>query len=290
MFECFSNDLSAEKLDREAFKFQHKLMSHPALTLENLARIIPTLPKRQVMYSKSLLDTNADFETTFKQRPKDQTIEETIGNICVKDSYIMVSSPEVDKSFAPVYEQLLNDVDSLIKLRGVGNKAINPKLYLFIASPNSITPFHLDRYSTFLMQFRGSKQISVFPQWNEQVVTSASREAYVANTDTHLPWTEEKNRHATKFQFKPGDALHIPFVAGHHVRNGAEDVSISMSIIFNTAQTIAWRNALIFNHASRKSLAKIGMTPSRVGSSALRDQAKARLLPIAQRAIKFIKR
>jgi Cupin-like domain len=173
MFDCFSNDFSAQKLDREAFKFQHKLMGHPTLTLENLARVIPALPKKHVMYSKGLLDTGADFETTFKARPKNQTIEETIENIRVKDSYIMVSSPEVDKSFAPVYAELLNDVNRLIKMRGVGERAISPKLYLFIASPNSVTPFHLDRYSTFLMQFRGSKQISVFPQWDEQVVSAA---------------------------------------------------------------------------------------------------------------------
>jgi Cupin-like domain len=290
MFDCFSNDFSAQKLDREAFKFQHKLMGHPALTLENLARVIPALPKKHVMYSKGLLDMGADFETTFRARPKNQTIEETIENIRVKDSYIMVSSPEVDKSFAPVYAELLNDVNRLIKMRGVGSSAISPKLYLFIASPNSVTPFHLDRYSTFLMQFRGSKQISVFPQWDEQVVSAMSREAYVAYADTHLPWAQEKNQHATQFQFKPGDALHIPFVAGHHVKNGAEDVSISMSIIFNTAQTTAWRKALLFNHAARKPLARIGMTPSPVGRSAARDHAKARLLPVAQRAMKFMKR
>jgi hypothetical protein len=78
-------------------------------------------------------------------------------------------------------------------------------------------------------------------------------------------------------------------VAGHHVKNGAEDVSISMSIIFNTAQTTAWRKALLFNHAARKPLARIGMTPSPVGKSAARDHAKAHLLPVAQRAMKFIK-
>lgn len=290
MFECFSNDLPANKLDQEAFKFQHKLMGHPALSLENLARVIPALPKQQVMYSKELLDTDADFETTFRRRPKDQTIEETIENIRHKNSYIMVSSPEVDTSFAPVYADLLNDVNKLINKRGVGKHAIDPKLYLFIASPNSVTPFHLERYSTFLMQFRGSKEVSVFPQWGEHVVSAASREGYVAYADTHLPWSEDKNQHASKFNFKPGEALHIPFVAGHHVKNGADDVSISMSIIFNTAQTAAWRKALVFNHASRKMLARIGMRPSPVGKNALLDHSRARLLPIAQRAIKFLKR
>jgi hypothetical protein len=289
MFECFSSNLPANKLDREAFKFQHKLMGHPALSLENLARVIPALPKQQVMYSKGLLDTHADFETTFRKRPRDQTIEETIENIRNKDSYIMVSSPEVDSSFAPVYAQLLNDVNKLINKRGVGTHALEPKLYLFIASPSSITPFHLDRYSTFLMQFRGSKEVSVFPQWDEKVVSAASRESYVAYANTHLPWGEEKNRHASKFSFKPGDALHIPFVAGHHVKNGAEDISISMSIIFNTAQTAAWRKALVFNHASRKILSRIGMEPPSVGSSALLDHSRARLLPIAQRAMKLIR-
>lgn len=288
--QCFDDDMAQDQLDKAAFKFTHKLMGHPALSLENLARVLPALPSGHVMYSKGLLKLNDDFEATFKERPADRSLEETIENIRVSDSYIMVSQPEIDDSFKSVYRQLIDDVQTLMKKNGVSNTVIDPKLFLFIASPNSITPFHIDRYSTFLMQFRGSKEVTVFPQWDERVVSAANREAYVAYSNTKLPWTEETDQLGTTFTFSPGEALHIPFIAGHHVRNGSSDVSISMSIIFNTEQSIAWRDALRFNHMTRKYFGPIGMTPSAVGRSDLRDSTKAQLLKATQQVKRILRR
>ncbi len=277
MLTCFDDSMATGKLDREAFTVRHKLMGHPSLSMENLARVLPTLPKNQVMFSKTRLDNGDDFETTFRSRPRGHSIEETLETIRTSSSYIMVQSPEVDKSFAGLYRDLKSDVETLMKLRGVGNKAVSPKLYLFIASPNAVTPFHIDRYSTFLLQFQGSKTVSVFPQWDERVVASPDREAYVNYHRTHLPWTREIEALGVPFEFKPGDALHIPFVAGHHVRNGSGDVSISMSIIFNTAESMAWRRALCLNDHVRPALTRLGMPPAPVGRNKFRDYAKARL-------------
>lgn len=289
MFDCFGKDADAERLDREAFKFQHKLLGHPALSLENLARVIPSLPKSSVMYSKGLLKNGDDFETTFSKRPQDRSIEETIENIRVSDSYIMVSSPEADASFAPLHKELIADVEVLMRSRGVGHAAVDPKLFLFIASPNSVTPFHIDRYSTFLLQFRGSKQVTVSSPWDERVVTAPHCEAYVAYKNTRLPWSSAMDEHSTTFDFRPGDALHIPFAAGHHVRNGGEDISISMSIIFNTRQSMAWRGALNFNHRARRVLARVGMAPAPVGVSPARDLAKSLVWSSAVRVSKSLK-
>lgn len=288
MSSCFGDGADPRSLDRVAFKFQHKLIGHPALSLENLARVLPALPKENVMYSKGLLKNGDDFEQTFRTRPQDRSLEETIENIRVSDSYIMVSTPEIDASFAPLHKQLVADVEVLMKGHGVGGIALDPKLYLFIASPNSITPFHIDRYCTFLMQFRGSKKVCVFPQWDERVVSAQDCEADMAYKSTRLPWSVDREALATSFDFRPGEALHIPFMAGHHVRNGSEDVSISMSIIFNTRQSKAWRNALNFNYRLRRVLARMGVSPAPVGASSWRDAAKARMWSAAVKATRAL--
>jgi len=275
MSTCFADDLDNTLLDQQPFKFHHQLMGHPALSLDNLARVLPTLPQQQVMYSKGLLDVGADFESTFSKKPKDRSLEETIESIRTTDSYIMVRSPEADPSFADLYRALCSEVSALMKQRGVGTMPVDAQLYLFIASPNSVTPFHIDRYSTFLMQFRGSKQVTVSRPWDPRVVTPKDTEDYMAYVNTRLPWSPEKDAYATAFEFQPGDALHIPFMAGHHVRNGADDVSISMSIIFNTAQSTAWRHALNFNQRARKVLCRVGLGLNPVGSAPARDRAKA---------------
>jgi hypothetical protein len=39
----------------------------------------------------------------------------------------MVSSPEVDPSFAALHKQLIADVESAMRARGIGNVAVDPK-------------------------------------------------------------------------------------------------------------------------------------------------------------------
>jgi hypothetical protein len=112
--------------------------------------------------------------------------------------------------------------------------------------------------------------------WDERVVTSPDRENYVSYVSTQLPWTPEKDGVSTRYWFEPGQALHIPFVAGHHVHNGPDDVSISMSIIFNTPQTVDWRDALNFNQRARKVLRHVGLGPGPVGVNPDRDALKAK--------------
>lgn len=277
MLRCFDDSVDASLVDRGSFVCGHKLMGHPALSLESLCRVLPRLPPGQVMYATRRLATEDNFEKTFKQRPLDRSVAETIETIRESDSYIMVNSPQVDESFADIYQDLIHDVQALMWERGVGDKAISPKLYLFIASPNSVTPFHIDRYSTFLMQFRGSRWVTVSDPWDERVVTSPDRENYVSYVSTQLPWTPEKDGVSTRYWFEPGQALHIPFVAGHHVHNGPDDVSISMSIIFNTPQTVDWRDALNFNQRARKVLRRVGLGPGPVGVNPDRDATKAKL-------------
>jgi Cupin-like domain len=284
MLRSLAGSVDIDKLDRAAFQFEHRLLGHPALSLQNLARVIPALPKDRVMYSKGLLETGSDFEATFRHRPADRTLEETIEAIRVSDSYVMVRSPECDPSFADLHRQLIADVEQIMKARGVGSVAYGAQLYLFIASPNAVTPFHIDRNSTFLLQFQGSKVVSVFPQWDSRVVSDEDREAYVAHASTQLAWDASKDAVATQFHFKPGDALHIPFVAGHHVRNGSEDVSISMSIIFNTREGSAWGRALNFNHRVRPTMKRLGLAPTPVGTSQWRDRGKARLWSLVEKA------
>lgn len=275
MFNCFNRDADFGLFDKAAFKFSHRLMGHPALSMENIANVLPRL-KDRVVYSGSPFKLGDDFEGSFKNRQQEKPLEEIIDTLQVSNSYIMVSGPEVDPSFFELYREMLDDVESVMCSLRLGKQAIDAKLFLFIASPNSVTPFHIDRFSTFLFQFRGSKTVSVFPQWAECAVSSASREAYVAYSNTKLPFSPEIDALGTEFNFSPGEALHIPFIAGHHVKNGPGDVSISMSIIFNTSQSIAWRQALRFNFTARKLYKKIGMQPSPIGQSFARDLIKAK--------------
>lgn len=277
MFNCFGDDFGAVPIDREPRKFGHKLLGHPALDLGNISRLVLEHPKNKVLYSKGLLRNGDDFENAQHEHRNGLSLEETIETIRVSNSYIYVASPESDPSFKDLHRSLVGDVETVMRQRGLGQKAIDTSLHLFIASPKAFTPFHIDRYSTILMQARGNKEVCVFPSWEERVVSAVDREKYLAYSNTKLPWTDDMDTYAKRFDFSPGEAVHIPFVAGHYVRNGSDDVSISLSVVFNTDQSMAWRRTIAFNRMMRPHLGRVGMAPAPVGASPWRDSVKARL-------------
>lgn len=268
---CFADNVRPDLFDREPFLFKHKLLGHPALEMANLVRMIPTLPDWQVHSSSGKLKRSDDFERADKDHATGMTIEETLDSMKTTNSYVMVREPDRDGSFHPLYKSLLADVHGVLKACGMANQANEPKMYLFLSSPDSVTPFHIDRYTNFLMQFQGSKRISVFPKWDERVMTAAARESLVAYSGQRPVWTPEIEPFGTAYDFQPGDALHIPFVAGHHVRNGPDEVSISLSLFFKTDENLRLTDAMVFNDMLRRR----GIDLRGVGQSPVRDHLKA---------------
>jgi hypothetical protein len=279
MYKYLEQDIDPINLDEKPFCFKHKLLGHPALELENLSNVLVNLPENQVMYSKGLNDLNANFDRAHIDQKNNLTIEETIQNIKSSNSYIMVRCPEKDPSFKELHKELIQDVESVMRFKGVGNQAIEPKLYLFIASPNAFTPFHIDRYSTFLFQFRGTKEVAVYPQWDESIIPHDVRENFADFGPRRPEWKQETDHLATKFNFKPGEGLHIPFISGHYIKNGAEDVSISMSIIFRTQESQMWQNAMAVNNRLRTKLNKVGINVNPVGTHRGKDEFKNLMYP-----------
>lgn len=277
MFDAFSNDFSSVLIDKAPLKFGHKLVGHPAMSLSNISRVILSHPKNKVHHSKGLLKNGDDFENAQELHGNGLSLEQTIETIRTSDSYIYVASAELDASFKDLHRELVGDIEKMTLAQGLGSQAIDTALYLFIASPNAFTPFHIDRYSTILMQARGNKEVCIFPSWDERIVSSPDREQYLAYNKTKLPWSAEMDQHAKRFDFSPGEAVHIPFAAGHYVRNGSDDVSISLSIVFNTDQSMAKRRIIGFNHMARPHLARLGLSPAPVGASPWRDSVKANL-------------
>ncbi len=264
-------------LDRRAFVFGHTLEDHPALSLRNLSEALPALPREQVFHSSGRLSEADDFDNAHKQYRPRQSLEEALEDLRNTDAYIMVRQPEAHASFRPVYEALCSDVSSMATGAGIRAELDDAMLYLFIASPGSVTPFHIDRYSTCLMQVRGRKEVVVYPPWDERVVADEDAEHYFAQTGRRPEWREAAAPLGERFAFSPGQALHIPFAAGHHVRNGQEDVSISLSIIFKTTQSRRLMQALLFNHYLRRYASRLGMKPGRVAMDAAGVAAKAAL-------------
>lgn len=274
MYKIFNSDIDTSLLDKISFKFQQRLFEDPALKLENIRKTIPEIKKDLIYFSGRKMRKDEDFEHAITEGRKDRPIEEIIENLATSNAYIMIREPESHHAFRKLHHDLVEDITKTIKTRGHGTSAIDPRSYLFISSPSSITPFHFDRASNFLFQIAGSKEVTTFPTMDERVITQLEYESHFEREGGAVKWKPQSESLGTTHHCGPGDALHIPFAAGHHVKNGPE-VSVTLSIFFNDTRTQTQINAMKFNHRVRKKARYLSDSLSAVGKNHTIDYMKS---------------
>ena len=104
--------------------------------------------------------------------------------------------------------------------------------FIFVSSPDAVTPFHLDPEHNVLLQIRGSKTMMIVPGENEWCRTRSTRPIMSAATAT-CPGRTSYEARGHKFELTPGDAVHVPLMWPHWVKNGPEP-SISFSITWKS--------------------------------------------------------
>ena len=141
--------------------------------------------------------------------------------------------------------------------------------FIFISSPGSVTPYHMDPECNFLLQIRGKKQLSLFDGNERSILTEEELERFYAGAHRNLKFADEFQAKAQVFEMEPGDGLHFPVTWPHWV--GVHDeVSISFSITFRTRATERRETLYQVNHSLRGR----GWRPTPVGASRLRDTVK----------------
>lgn len=263
-------------LDHKSFELKHNFTQHPLLQLDSIKNLIEELPRHQVSSSSDDLNLKSDFEAFLRDKSRSLNFDEIIPSLMTSKSYIAVSGIEKHLSYKTLCDEITREAREVYLKSGKKVKIKGATFWLFIASPNAITPFHFDRFSNFIFQIRGSKELAVFPNFQDHIIDQKLCEQYCDGKIVHTPWSDDLDQFAHKYHFKSGDAVHIPFTSGHYVKNGAEDISISLSVFFHTKQTKNWSRTLRFNHRLRQR----GILPANIGKNKMLDTMKAQLFPL----------
>jgi len=245
-------------------KFVHNLGQHPLLELDALAALAESLPAASIEYNFADLPLGIDG----KPAPTGIPIGETIRRIGETGSWAALKNIEQ----APAYAGLLHDL--LAELRG----AIEPRTgrmmklqgFVFITSPGGVTPYHFDPEHNILLQVRGSKTMTQFPAGDPRFAPDEVHETYHVGGGRELTWRDELLAGGTEFPLAPGEALFVPVMAPHFVRNGPEP-SVSLSITWRSDWSFAEADARALNGVLRR----IGLTPARPGRWPARNRLKA---------------
>ena len=99
--------------NRKPFQFCHRLAGHPMLTIPELIRLAKRLPAKSVHQHRAEVTLGDDFYNAAVSHPTDRAIEETMENLEVANSYVMLRNPEVDPDYGPLLDPLWEEIGLL---------------------------------------------------------------------------------------------------------------------------------------------------------------------------------
>ena len=263
----------AADFNRQPFQIKHDLAAHPAFALERLVELARKLPVDAVEYNAGDLPITQDPTKTPRTG---LSIEETIQRITDCKSWMVLKRVEVDPTYARILDDCLDEIAPLAP--GMRTR----RAFIFISSPGSVTPYHIDHEYNFLLQIRGTKAMTIF---DPAVLSEEAIERFYRGEHRNLVFDQSHAEKAQTFELTPGDGVHVPVNAPHYVLNGPA-ASVSFSITFRTPQ--GDRRSAVYQVNDR--IRRLGLRPRPVGATALVDRAKYLGYALYERARKRLGR
>ena len=264
-FEAASLNQFRHLYPERAGKLAHEVSAHPMLELEALARLASVIDPAHVEYNSGNLPVGVDPAAV---PGNGLSIDQTIRSIEENNSWMVLKWIEND----PGYRALLQDV--LAPLRALVEPVTGPMLtlqgFIFVSSPEAVTPYHMDPEHNILLQIRGQKTMTVFPSVDDELLSDVDHERYHMGGHRNLVWRDEFARKGTSFDLSPGEAVYVPVKSPHWVKVGPE-LSISMSVTWRSDWSYREADARGFNHVARR----LGLTPAAPGRYPHQNYAKA---------------
>lgn len=242
----------------------HVLTGHPLLEIEALAQLAERLPIDSVEYNRGDLPIGVDV----KPGSNGMTIAETIRKVAEAESWAVLKNIEQVSAYCDLLLSLLAELRP--EIEAATGAMLTPQGFIFVSSPNSVTPYHFDPEHNILLQIRGTKVMTQFPAGNTGFVPDAAHETYHSGGPRELKWDDGYLAHGKQFPLGPGEALFVPVMAPHFVKNGPAP-SVSLSITWRSEWSYRESDARILNAILRER----GFAPKAPGRWPQQNYAKA---------------
>jgi hypothetical protein len=252
----------AANFDRAPFIIRHTLCGHPLFQIPRLLELSQSLSQASVEYNAGELPIGCDPAAV---PLNGLSPEETIRRIEECKSWMALKNVEQDEKYRELLDSCLSEIATLSEPIRPG--MCHPEGFIFLSSPHSITPYHMDPEHNFLLQIRGDKHVVLFER---SLVSATDAEVFYGGAHRNMKFQDDYMAHSQAFHLAPGQGIHVPSTMPHFVRNGSS-VSISFSITFRTPDL--YRKSEV--HAFNNFLRGRGLTPKAFGSDPYRDFLKS---------------
>jgi len=242
-------------------EFVHDLHLDDRLTHTAVADLADRLPRRSVICdtaAQPLLVPQGGPPRGALDRPGD-----VIRNLSSANAWLTLLNVEDDPRCAELMNTMLDQLEhGMIAKQG---KMRNRVAFVFVSSPNSVTPVHFDIEHSLLMQVRGCKTVSI-GSFESDAVRRHEINRYWDGSHGRI---EALPQEAATYTLTPGRGLYIPPGTPHWVRNGP-DISMSVTLTYFTAATVRENRIEDFNSRARR----VHLNPREPGYSSTVDTGK----------------
>jgi hypothetical protein len=245
----------------------HRLSDHYLLQSDQLIELSKRLEQRgRIRTHASSATADTPFNEAPAIHPNSASAAETLKRIQDAKAWLSLLNVQTDATYRQLVDDVLDSIRPFVEAK-------DPNMsyrggWIFVTSPNTVTPFHIDKEHNFILQIQGRKTIYVWEPDDEVVVSQHARDLFHARHDRDLiVWKEEFRKRAHRFEVGPGDGAYMPSTAPHLVEVGDEP-SITMSFTYYTDSTR--RQSML--HYARGHLAARGIALPDIGNSELLDR------------------
>src|SRR6187399_625191 len=260
------------------FAIHHKLSGHPLLTLPRIAQLASELPRDLIEYNSGDAAISQDPD---KVKGIDLDPVEIVNRIQTAGAWMVLKRVEN----SPDYRELLEaTLLSVARARGFSSLLDagfeHVEGFLFVSSPNSTTPFHLDSEDNFFVHIHGEKFFAILDNTDRAIVSDDEIERSMTK-HRNLKYDDSFAPRAREFHLFAGDGCYVPYQWPHWVRTSGS-FSISLAITWKTREVRRCNDLHFFNSMLRG----VGLPQQPPGRQPVRDALKLAFYRAVTTAIK----
>jgi hypothetical protein len=236
------------RFPNEPFAIRHGLSGHHLLSLDALAVLAGRLARDRVEFNSGKLKPD--------QRPEDVpaldlTPAEVVRKIETADAWLVLKNVESIPEYRALIASALDDAARALGRTNASDGGMRDfQGFIFVASANAVTPFHMDYEENFFVHLAGPKAMHVFDNRDRTLVAEQEMEVYPGK-HRNLRYHEDFEAKARVFEMQPGDGLFLPYTWPHWVRTG-DHYAVSMAITWKSKRDVRLNSLYFVNAVMRK--------------------------------------